>query len=419
MKYHLIGDAGISMSGIKKLLQRQGHIVTGSDLKTGGHNAENISSDIDFVVRTSAVNPGSEGWIEVEEAMRIGIPILKRSELLGKITHNYRVIAVSGMHGKTTTTALAGLVLIEAKFDPTVLVGERVKEFGGEVLRYGKSSYFVMEACEYDKSFLDFFPEIAILTNIDLEHLDTFPGGMPEILKTFSKYLSNIRQNGILIANREDEHIREIALKLRPDIKLIWYGDGSIYDKLPFELSIIGKHNQQNALAVLALADHLGIDRKHCEKVFREYKGVKRRLEYWGEYNKALLYDDYGHHPTEIAATIKAVLAKHPDKKLTVIFWPHQYKRILPLINEFAKSFAGANNVFLKDIYLVPGRDEKLAVSSSDLAEKILERGVNAKADDNDKDIVNKIIEISKSESVILTMGIPPAYQILEKLLKE
>jgi len=190
MKYHLIGDQGISMSGVKKILQSRGHLVSGSDLKTGGHDAKNITPDIEMVVRTSAVNPGSPGWIEIEAAEKLSIPVKKRSQILGEITLENKLIAISGMHGKTTTAALAGLVMIEAGLDPTVLIGEHIREFDNDVLRLGNSSYFVMEACEYDRSFLDFYPDILILTNIDLEHLDTYPGGLPEIVLTFKTIFS-------------------------------------------------------------------------------------------------------------------------------------------------------------------------------------------------------------------------------------
>ena len=189
MKYHLIGVEGISMCGVKKLLENEGHIVTGSDLKTTGHSKQNILDDVDVEVRTSAVHPDSEGWVEVETAKEKNIRVLKRSELLGELTADKKLITISGMHGKTTTTSIAGLVLIEAGLDPTVLVGERVAEFDNEVLKIGKSDYFVMESCEYDKSFLDFKSDIAIITNLDMEHLDTFVGGMPEIIESFKNFV--------------------------------------------------------------------------------------------------------------------------------------------------------------------------------------------------------------------------------------
>lgn len=404
------------MSGIKKYLLAKGDKVTGSDLKTGGHHASNITPDIDIVVRSSAVNPGSEGWVEVEAAKKLGIKVLKRSELLGKMTKNKKLIAVSGMHGKTTITAMAGLVLIEAGFDPTVLVGERVKEFDGEVLSIGKSDWFVMEACEYDRSFLDFYPKILILTNIEEEHLDTYPGGIEEIKESFLKYIKNVASDGLIIACGNDENVKDVIKKSRTKTKVIYYGRA---DKLDFNLNIPGEHNRLNALSVLELARHLKIDKKIVTKVLSQFSGAKRRFEFLGEYNGAEIIDDYGHHPTEIKATIAALRERYPDKKKIVVFWPHQYKRIKPLLKNFANAFLLADTVIIKPIYFVPGRDEKLDVSSEDLVENINQKKIVARVIETDEEIVKYLKTILNSESVLLTIGIPPVYKIGEALLKE
>ncbi len=421
MKYHLIGDQGVSMSAIANLLKSRGHIVTGSDIKTGGHRAKNITKDIDIVVRTSAVNLGSPGWVEVKKAQEIGIPVLKRSELLGQITKTYKLIAISGMHGKTTTTSLVGLIMIEAGMDPTVLIGEHIKEFNNSSLRIGNSDYFVMEACEYDKSFLDFKPHIIILTNIDEEHLDTYPGGINEICDTFKKYITQVRKNGIVIANFEDANIRKVIDSIKEKtFNVIWYGKGSEkYNNFNYDISILGDHNKLNATAVLALADNLDINRNVCRNVFRTFKGAKRRMEYWGEYNNSLLYDDYGHHPTEIKATIKAIKKQNPKRKIIVVFWPHQYKRILPLLNDFSTSFDEADCVYIKEIYFVPGRDEKLDISSLDIVNKINNKKTRAKYFENDTEIIKELKNYSKENTVLLTLGIPPIYKILEILIGE
>lgn len=420
MKYHLIGNLGISMSAISELLKTEGHTVSGSDLKSGGHNKNNIDSSIDVVVRTSAVNPGSAGWVEVEEAERRGIPILKRSELLGQITDKYTLIAISGMHGKTTTTSLAGLTLIEAGLCPTVLIGEHIAEFGDRALSVGHSKYFVMEACEYDRSFLDFHPSILILTNIEEEHLDTYPGGLSEIMQAFSDYLDRLKPDGVVIANREDQNIIELLRDRDKSFKIIWYGKGSgNYEKLDCKLSIPGEHNQLNALAIVALADLLEIDKKFYRKVFEHFKGAKRRLEYWGELDEALLYDDYGHHPTEIKATLKAVKEQYPDRKLVTIFWPHQYKRILPLFEDFASSFEMADEVFVKDIFYVPGRDEILDIDSERLAEAISKQGTRARQFSENHEIIKQLKSLASQPSIFLTIGIPPIYKLWQEILGE
>ncbi|MEK9156108.1 MAG: Mur ligase family protein [Patescibacteria group bacterium] len=417
MKYHFVGDQGISMRGLKEYLRDQGHEVSGSDLKTGGHRAGNVTPDIDVAVRTSAVSPGSPGWVEVEAAKGLGIKVIKRSELLGEITRGKKLVAVSGMHGKTTITALAGLIMIAAGLDPTVLVGEEVPALGG-VLRIGKSDWFVAEICEYDRSFLDVAPEILILTNIEEEHLDTYPGGLPEIKSAFIDYIKRVKSEGAIIACADDANIGEVISKSSWQGRLIWYGFGSEkYRSLDAKLALPGRHNLQNALAVIALAELLKIDRKAAEETISQFRGAHRRFELKGEYEGAPVIDDYGHHPTEIGATISALAERYPDKKKTVVFWPHQYKRIKSLLGQFAQAFSGADEVILKPIYFVPGRDERVDVSSDDLASKINEGGGKAMVMSNDDEIIRYLKKRLNEESVLLTIGIPPVYKIADTLL--
>lgn len=419
MKYHLIGEKGVSMRGLKKYLISLGHIVTGSDLKSGGHSASNITDDIDCVVRTSAVNPGSEGWVEVEAAKKLNIPVIKRSELIGQLTANKKLIAISGMHGKTTVTSMVGLLMIAAGLDPTVLVGDEVKDFGNDVVRLGKSNWFVLEACEYDRSFLDFSPQILILTNIEEEHLDTYPGGLEEIKKAFIQYIDRIGDDGLIIACSDDKNVVDVLSKIKTKAKIIYYGFGATeYSSLDYELNVPGRHNVLNALSVVALADYLKIDQQVVKKVLMNFAGAHRRFELLGEYNGADLIDDYGHHPTEIMATISALNERYPNKKKVVVFWPHQYKRILPLINQFAHAFTQADEVIIKPIYFVPGRDEVLDVDSAILVNKINKIKNNAIFLETDQEIVSYLSRKLDKNSVLLTIGIPPVYQISEQLLK-
>jgi UDP-N-acetylmuramate--alanine ligase len=404
---------GVSMRGIQKILEHEGHVVTGSDLKLKGHDAKNISSDIDVIVRTSAVSPGSPGWVEVLEGEKLGIKIVKRSEILADITKKKYLITISGMHGKTTVTSLIGLIMIEAGFDPTVLVGEEVREFG-DVVRIGKSKYFVMEACEYDRSFLDFKPDIAVITNIDKEHLDTYPGGVPEILDAFGEFIKNIKSGGILVYCAEDQNLSQLVNKYENAKKVPYKISGN-----EFEIGLLGEHNKLNSEAAISVGKELGIKLDIARSVLKKFKGAHRRLEYKGSINGAQVYDDYGHHPTEIRATIKALSDQFPDKKLVVVFWPHQYKRILPLLSEFADAFKLADDVILKPIYFVPGRDEELDVSSEKIVEIINTKGKKAKVFDNDDEICDYLINNTDSSSIILTIGIPPIYKVAEKIVKE
>lgn len=418
MKYHLIGDQGISMQGIKKYLLAKGHLVSGSDIKTGGHKAKNITPDIDLVVRSSAVNLGSEGWAEVEAAKKLGIKVIKRSEFLNQITKDKKLIAVSGMHGKTTVTTMAGLLLINAKFDPTVLVGERVRDFNDDVLRIGESDWFVMEACEYDRSFLDFYPQIIILTNIDEEHLDTYPGGLSEIKEAFVEYIEHIKDDGLIIACKDDHNLIEVIKQSNTSARVIYYGEKSEkYNSLDFKLSIPGRHNRLNALSIIALADYLNIDWTIAKDTLAKFQGARRRFEFKGSKNGADIIDDYGHHPTEIKATINALKEKYPDKKKIVVFWPHQYKRIKPLLKKFAEAFEDADEVILKPIFLVPGRDEKLDVSSEDLVKLISKTGKKVNVFEKDEEIVELLNNELNEDTVLLTIGIPPVYKIADALL--
>jgi len=413
MKYHLIGDQGVSMRGIKKYLLDKGNEVSGSDLKTTGHSAKNITDNIDLVIRSSAINPGSQGWVEIKAAQDLGIKIIKRSEFLGELTKQKRTITVSGMHGKTTITTMIGLLLVNAGYDPTVLVGERVKDFDDDVIKIGKSDWLVLEACEYDRSFLDFFPEIAIITNIEEEHLDTYPGGLPEIKESFSKFVNNVSKDGLIIACADDENLMSVLESMDNKPPVIYYGFNSEkYNHLDLVLKVPGKHNIQNALAVLALADFLGISDEAYKSTMESFSGAHRRFELLGKCNEADIIDDYGHHPTEIKMTIEALNDKYPDKKKIVVFWPHQYKRILPLLDKFASSFEQADQVIIKPIYFVPGRDEVLDISSKDLVDKINKLGQKAVCIETDEEIVKYLKKSLDKESVLLTIGIPPVYKI-------
>jgi len=419
MKYHLIGDKGVSMRGLKKYLISLGNEATGSDLKSGGHSSNNITSGIDCVVRTSAVNPGSEGWVEVVAANELNIPVLKRSELIGTLTKDKKLIAISGMHGKTTITSMVGLLMVQAGLDPTVLVGDEVKDFDNDVIRLGKSDWFVLEACEYDRSFLDFSPKILILTNIEEEHLDTYPGGISEIKNTFVEYIKRIPEDGLIIACADDKNVVDVIRDSVTKAKVIYYGFSSdLYNNLDFPLAVPGKHNIQNALSVVALADYLKIEKSVVESVLKNFSGAHRRFELLGTYNHADLIDDYGHHPSEIKATISALAERYPDKQKIVVFWPHQYKRILPLIEDFAKAFTEADKVIIKPIFFVPGRDEVLDIDSTILVSRINSVKNNAIYLETDDEIVKYLEANLDSRSVLLTIGIPPVYQIAERLLK-
>jgi len=419
MKYHFIGDQGVSMRGLKKYLKVLGNTVTGSDIKTGGHKAENITSNIDFVVKTS-IEKNFPGYVEVEAALKNkNIKVLKRSELLGRIVNGKKAIAVAGAHGKTTVTTMAGLLLQEAKFDPTVFVGGKVREFDDDVVRIGQSDWFVLEACEYDRSFLDIKPKIAIITNIEEEHLDTYPKGLDQIREAFTQFLDNVPDDGLIIACYDDQNVREVIEKTKSKAKVIFYGfNASKYNKLDFALKVPGKHNILNALSILALADFLKIERNVFKESIKDFLGARNRFEKIGEYNGADLIDDYGHHPTEIKLTIEALAEKYPDQKKIVVFWPHQNRRTNHLFDQFVKSFDLADEVIIKPIFFIEGRDEKSDLTSLDLAREINKRGVKSSFYDSNEEIVDYLKDKLNKDTVLLTIGALPTSEISKTLIK-
>lgn len=410
MWYHLVGISGISMRGIAEILESQGHKVTGSDLKLTGHKKENIDSKIDAVVYTSAVTPGSAGWVEIERANELNIPLIKRGEMLAKIVEDKKLIAVSGTHGKSTTTSMIGLSLIAAGLEPLVIVGEHVPELGG-VVYLGTGEWAVIEACEYDRNFLFLKPQISVITNIEEEHLDHYPGGLPEIVEAFSTFVSNVRDGGTVVYCGDDETTSKMMEKI--DINKVSYGlnKNNQVSNLKFDLNIPGDHNRRNALATIAACKIVGVDESVVEKALKNFHGAKRRFEILGSKNGVLVIDDYGHHPTELKSVIVGAREKFPDKKILMIFWPHQYKRIKPLFNDFVSVLSLADRVVLKEIFSPPGRDEILDISSKDLISainKTEDKAIFINSDQNIADYLNKNID---EDWVVITAGIPPIYQ--------
>ncbi|MCX6810651.1 MAG: UDP-N-acetylmuramate--L-alanine ligase [Candidatus Berkelbacteria bacterium] len=422
MWYHLVGISGISMRAIAQILESQGHKVTGSDLKLSGHSAANIVDGIDAVIYTSAVTPNSAGWVEIQAAKDKKIKLIKRGEMLAELVKDYKVIAVSGTHGKTTTTSMIGLTLIEAGLDPLVIVGEEVADLGGTV-RFGKGEWAVVEACEYDRNFLNFYPQIAVITNVEEEHLDHYPGGLPDLEATFAKFAGQVAGDGTIIICGDDQNTLETAKQIKnTKAKIISYGldkSNNIND-LPFELSIPGDHNRRNALATIAIAKVLGINEKVVESAIEDFHGADRRFQIKGEKNGVVVIDDYGHHPTEIAALLSGVKEKYPDKKIYTVFWPHQYKRTKVFLKKFPPALEIADKIIVKEIFFVPGRDSKEDVSGQDIVDLINQDESNkAEFIDDDAKILDKLVEDLSPDWVLVTVGIPPVYKIADAYLGE
>lgn len=373
---HFIGIGGIGVSAIVRLFLLKGITVTGSDREASivtkgleeqgarifiGHRKENIPEGVDIVVYSPAVlgtNP------ELSFAREKGVPTYSYPMILGIVSKGMRTIAVSGTHGKTTTTAMIAEVLINVKKSPTVIVGSLLKS--GSNFVAGTSNLFVVEACEYRRSFLNLFPEVLVITNIDNDHLDYYKN-IDDIISAFHELAIKVPKHGFVVANLRDENVRKALSGVTATI-VDYSKIGNTDD---FNLAVPGDHNIKNAQAVLAVAEILNIAEDEALAALRNFQGTWRRMEYKGELsNGAKVYDDYAHHPTEIRATLQGLRAKYPEKNIRVIFQPHLYSRMKLLLHDFARSFADANEVIVAPIYAAREQPDP-EISSEILADAI------------------------------------------------
>lgn len=391
-KVHFVGIGGIGVSALAQWFLVQGAKMSGSNLSkepmleimrrrgarifAGPHCAKNIPPNTEFVVYTLAAprdNP------ERREARRRKIPEMSYPEAVGELTKEKFAIAVCGAHGKSTTASMAALMLARAGFDPTIILGTRLKELGNSNFRYGKSKYFVLEADEWHGAFWNYHPQIAILTNIDREHLD-FYKTLSGVKTGFKKFLMNLPRTGLIIANKDDPHARKLADSL-PRLRMFYSAKSGDAAAIRRVIKIPGEHNISNALAVLALAKYLKIPKHKALGAIGEYKGSWRRFEYKGRLNGAKLYDDYGHHPTEIMATLEAAKSVTPaDGRLWCVFQPHHYQRLKLLFRDFTCAFGNADRALILPVYAVAGREKTygFCANSERLAHAVAKNGVSA-----------------------------------------
>ncbi len=446
---HFIGIGGISMSGLAEVLLEEGFTVSGSDNKPSpltekleaagvsvfyGQKASNITEGIDAVIFTAAIHEDNE---EYQEAARRGIPMLTRAQFLGQLMTNYEMpIAVSGTHGKTTTTSMLSHILLKAQADPTISVGGILNAIGGNI-RVGHSEIFLTEACEYTNSFLEFFPKIGIILNIDEDHLDFFKD-LADIRRSFRKFAELIPADGYLVINGEIENLEEIAGNL--PCKVVTYGMDSrmdysaaniSYDELGrvsfdflkkgdfaerISLSVNGDHNVSNSLSALAAADILSIPADVSGRGLNEFGGTKRRFEYKGEVNGIAVIDDYAHHPTEIKAALKAA-ESYPHREMWCVFQPHTYSRTKALFHDFTDALLLADHIVLADIYAARETDT-LGVTSEALAEELREKGADAYYLPTFEEIEKFCLENCQKGDMLITMGAGDVVNIGETLLK-
>lgn len=450
IRIYFIGIGGISMSGLAEILLAEDFTVSGSDRAPSeltrmledrgikvfyGQKEENLTKDIDLVVYTAAIKSDNP---ELLAAKKLNIPTLTRAELLGQMMKNYKTpIAVSGTHGKTTTTSMISQILLNAEADPTLSIGGIYQPIGGNI-RVGASELFVTEACEYTNSFLSFFPKIGIILNIEEDHLDFFKD-LADIRNSFHRFAKLLPEDGALIINGGIDQYEELTEGL--PCRVITYGLSSdlnyaasqiSYDESgfpsftlsgkdggerKFSLRVHGDHNILNALAAIALADLLGLSDEVIRAGLIAFTGTDRRFEYKGQVNGVNVIDDYAHHPTEIRATLNAAL-QYPHKRLWCVFQPHTYTRTKAFLEEFASALSLADEVILADIYAAREKDT-LGISSETLQEKIRSLGHSCHYFPTFEAIENYLLKNCTKDDLLITMGAGDIVKVGENLLQK
>ncbi len=426
MRIHFIGIGGIGVSALAKYYLSKGAAISGSDLThseitdeletlgikivCGAHKKSNLPQDASRVIYTPAVPKDNP---ELTAARERRVPAQSYPQALGAITKDHRTITVSGTHGKSTTTALAALVLEEGYCDPTVIVGTKIREFGNSNFRKGKSGYLLLEADEWNRSFLKYHPLIAVVTNIDADHLDTYKT-VARVEEAFAKYLARVPKEGAIVANADDPRLKKVAGKFKKLVR--WY---SLKDKETMKvrdaLRVPGTHNVSNAMAAYRVGELLGIQKAHILNAIARFGGTWRRFEFKGVLNEAFFFTDYGHHPTEIKATIQAARERFPLRRIWCVYQPHQYQRLSYLWEDFLTAFDMADRVVLLPVYDVAGRETKTAkakVNSEKLAHSLLTRGKNVSHLDSFEAARDLLFEEVHPSDVVLIMGAGDIYEL-------
>ncbi|MBI4995208.1 UDP-N-acetylmuramate--L-alanine ligase [Candidatus Peregrinibacteria bacterium] len=443
---HIVGIGGIGVSALAGILLRQGKCLSGSDMEASeitdkfkkqgvkiyiGHKKENLAGSTELVIHSLAIpktNP------ELIEAKKRHIPIFSYPQAVGQLTKQFWTLAVCGTHGKSTIAAMIAKILIENNFDPTVIVGTKLKELEGENFRLGKSKILVLEACEYMDAFLNYNPRAIILSTLDPDHLDYFKD-FEDYKKSFRRFSEKLPSDGSFFGNLDDEDVHEIFQDLQrkkfPAHNMFTYGikysHSDFYlngnqiirrgvEEGQLNLKIPGEHNRSNALAAFAVCRILfGMAPKNILRSLNNYKGAFRRFEIKGKIGRTVIVDDYGHHPAEISATLQAVKEKFPDKKICVVFQPHQYSRTKKLFNEFGACFALADYVIIPNIYEARDKEsDKKSVSSQQLVVEIKRHHKNAFFGNGLKKTTEYLKKNYKKFNVILTMGAGDVWKIAE-----
>lgn len=441
---HFVGIGGVGMSGIAEILSNLGYVVTGSDLRESsavlrlrqlgidvviGHSVKNITS-ADVLVTSSAIDPSNP---EVIEAKRRGTPVVPRATMLSELMRLKQGVAIAGTHGKTTTTSLVASILAEAGMDPTYVIGGKLQSAGANA-RLGGGEFIVVEADESDASFLLLQPVMCVVTNIDRDHLETYDNNFENLKQAFTNFISRIPFYGRAILCIDDVGVQEILPNLSRHIITYGFGqdsqiraskprrvDGKMHFRvertlgakvlrtLNIRLNCLGKHNVLNSLAAIALATELEIEDDVICRSLESFEGVGRRLECYGSVtigrNEVTLYDDYGHHPSEIEPTLAAVREGHPDKRVVLVFQPHRYTRTRDCFDEFVRVLSAVDVLIITDVYAA-GELPIAGADSSGIARSIrMISDLNPICVRGIEDVIRILDEVVMEGDLVITMG--------------
>lgn len=419
-KVHFIGIGGVGISALARLLLHEGKEISGTNDNPSPETLDELRKQgvvisLDQEPRNLAeanLYIYSDAWLTmnpaiIEAAKQKGVPVISYFEALGAFANQYYLIAVAGTHGKTTTTAMLVDIFEEAGKDPTAVVGSLRKKTKSN-FRPGKSDYFIVEADEYRRHFLNFRPNILAITNIEAEHLDYYKD-LEDIQKAFGELVSEIPDDGLLVCNPSDLNVKPVLKSAK--CQIIDYSK----ERNHFKLKFPGEHNMENAKVASAVAKILGIKEEGIAKSLESFSGIWRRFDFKGiAKTGTLIYDDYAHHPTEIKATLKSFKEKFPEKRLVLIFQPHLFSRTKILLNKFAESFKNADQVILAPIYGAREKNDG-SISSEMLAEKI--KGLSVSTLENFEKISDYLMANTGKDDLIVTMGAGDIYKVGEELI--
>jgi len=445
---HFIGIGGIGMSGIAEVLLNMGFTVTGSDLRKNsvteslsgqgaviykGHSSNNVKG-VDVVVYSSAVKRDN---VEITEAKKLQIPVIPRAEMLAELMRMKYAIAISGSHGKTSTTSITAHVLHNSGIDPTVVIGGRLKIFGSNA-RLGEGNYLVAEADESDKSFLQLLPTVAVITNIDEEHLDTYEN-IDEIKDAFIMFANKVPFYGVVILCLDDKYTQEII----PSIKrrVLTYGASQQADivasnvhmdkfSITFDISMFGKckgsvqlnipgmYSVYNTLASIAVANEIGVSFVDIKESLKTFENAERRVELKGEKHSVMIFDDYGHHPTEIIETLRGI-KEGWNRRLISIFQPHRYSRTRALMDRFQRAFYHSDIVVVTDIYAA-GEENTYNVTPEEIMEGIKKYGHREVYYEKDlSKIAGLVVPLLREGDIVITLGAGDVWKAGESIVDQ